>query len=262
MTPSHYFSRTGENTFRPTVHCEGAWTPEDYHFSSLAGLIAHETERAHARDGMQFSRISYDILGRLPLDDVTITSTVLRPGKKIELVETRATIQDRTAIIARTWYLAVHDTADGMRDESPRFPAPEEAEAVQFTDYWGGGFIEQIQCRAVGQQEPPLDFAWLSSPNTLVGGDARNPLAEFISRVDVANGISYRIDPDEWAFPNVDLTIHLYRRPVGEWTGLEAHNHWGPTGTGVTSTILHDVNGPLGRAEQQQSLQRGVGVRR
>ena len=252
--PDYYFTRTGEHTFSPTINCEGAWTTEDYHFASLAGLIAHETERHHAREGMQLSRISYDILGRLPLDDVTVTTKVLRPGKKIELVETTATIQDRTAIIARTWYLAEHDSSSGMADESPRYPAPEETDVVQFSHYWGGGFIRQLQCHTIGD-EPPLEFAWLTSPNVIVAEDERNEVAEFISRVDVANGVSYRVSPEKWAFPNVDLTIHLYRRPQGAWTGLEARNHWGPAGAGVTSTVLHDVHGPLGRAEQMQSIQ-------
>ncbi|EFF89683.1 conserved hypothetical protein [Streptomyces sp. e14] len=50
--------------------------------------------------------------------------------------------------------------------------------------------------------------------------------------------------------PNVDLTVHLHRRPEGGWTGLDTTVVFGPSGQGLTSTVLHDVRGPVGRAEQ------------
>ena len=51
-------------------------------------------------------------------------------------------------------------------------------------------------------------------------------------------------------FPNVDLTIHLFRQPVRGWVGFDTRVTMGPTGLGLTSTTLHDVEGPVGRAEQ------------
>jgi hypothetical protein len=51
-------------------------------------------------------------------------------------------------------------------------------------------------------------------------------------------------------FPNVDLGIHLHRQPAGRWTGLDTTVTFGPTGQGVTSTVLHDVAGPVGHAQQ------------
>ncbi len=51
-------------------------------------------------------------------------------------------------------------------------------------------------------------------------------------------------------FPNTDLTVHLYRTPVGDWVGFDTSVSFGPTGVGLTSSILHDVEGPVGRAEQ------------
>jgi hypothetical protein len=51
-------------------------------------------------------------------------------------------------------------------------------------------------------------------------------------------------------FPNVDLTIHLHRQPVPGPVGLETAVTFGPTGQGLTSSVLHDEAGPLGRANQ------------
>ncbi|WP_280357352.1 acyl-CoA thioesterase domain-containing protein [Nocardia otitidiscaviarum] len=54
----------------------------------------------------------------------------------------------------------------------------------------------------------------------------------------------------EWMFPNVDLTVHLYRSAIDRWTGLDTTVTFGPTGQGLTSTVLHDIHGPVGTAQQ------------
>lgn len=76
------------------------------------------------------------------------------------------------------------------------------------------------------------------------------PLASYLALVDTANGIAARQPPGTWMFPNVDLTVHLHRRPEGRWTGLDTTVTFGPTGQGLTSTVLHDVHGPVGQAQQ------------
>ncbi len=59
-----------------------------------------------------------------------------------------------------------------------------------------------------------------------------------------------RETPREWMFPNLDLTIHLMRRPTGRWLGLDTTVSFGPTGQGLTSSVLHDQEGPLGSVQQ------------
>ena len=93
--------------------------------------------------------------------------------------------------------------------------------------------------------------AWfLTSLDTAVAGETVSPLASYIALVDIANGIAARQSPATWMFPNVDLTIHLHRQPHGPWTGLDTTVVFGPTGQGITSTVLHDLTGPVGHAQQ------------
>lgn len=104
-----FFQRTGPTTFEPTVNAEGAWSPEDHHFASIAGLVAHEIERfrdEHGSSDLRLGRISYDILGRLPMKEVTVEVEVLRPGRTIELLQATVTIDGRAVVIARAWYLS------------------------------------------------------------------------------------------------------------------------------------------------------------
>ncbi len=41
-----------------------------------------------------------------------------------------------------------------------------------------------------------------------------------------------------------------HRRTEGRWTVLDTTVAFGPTGQGVTSTVLHDLTGPVGHAQQ------------
>ncbi|MFF3638596.1 hypothetical protein [Streptomyces sp. NPDC002250] len=90
----------------------------------------------------------------------------------------------------------------------------------------------------------------MSSAVGLVAGEPSTPLASYVALVDTANGIAVQQDPEHWMFPNLDLTIHLHRAPRGPWTGLDTTVTFGPSGQGLTSSVLHDVDGPVGHAEQ------------
>jgi len=44
--------------------------------------------------------------------------------------------------------------------------------------------------------------------------------------------------------------VHLHRRPVGEWIGMDAETVIGPGGVGLATSVLHDSTGPVGRSAQ------------
>ncbi len=62
--------------------------------------------------------------------------------------------------------------------------------------------------------------------------------------------MTVRADPAEVHYPNVDLTAHLLREPVGEWLGVDVSITFGDNGIGVTESRLHDARGPLGTLAQ------------
>ncbi|QGU04028.1 thioesterase family protein [Corynebacterium comes] len=256
MSNDFYFRRRGDATFTPTEHAVGAWSEEDYHFSSLAGLMVHELERSRAEDGLLLSRVCFDILGRLPFAEVDLEVETLRPGRTIELVQVTASIGGRQVITARAWYLLESDTADAAACGATPLPEPQECPVRDLSELWGGGFVAQIEARQAVEWRPGRGATWLTSPNRLVEGEEPVDVAEYFSLIDVANGIAPRQQPGGWVFPNVDLTVHLFRRPVGRWTGLDTTVTWGESGIGITGSTLHDVRGPVGRAEQSLTLRR------
>ncbi|MFD6455322.1 thioesterase family protein, partial [Nocardia sp. NPDC060220] len=135
-----------------------------------------------------------------------------------------------------------------------RLPTPESLASWPLTSVWPGGYIASLDTRPVGIPQPGRNTAWVHSPMDLVSAEPADPLASYLALVDTANGIAVRQEPTKWMFPNLDLTVHLYRQPEGEWTGLDTTVTFGHTGQGLTSTVLHDIRGPVGVAEQILTL--------
>lgn len=252
-----YFERLDAHSLKPTAHTSGAWRSDEQHFSPLGGLIVHEIERARAAEGrpdLLLSRISFDILGKIDLDDFDVHVETLRPGRTIELVEATVIIGGRAVVRARAWFLAAQDTSTVSGGAADPLCPPDSVQPWSMSDLWPGGFIASVDARAVGAPQPGRTTAWISTPLDLVAGESASPLASYVALVDTANGIAVRQEPTEWMFPNLDLTIHLHRQPEGRWTGLDTNVVFGSDGIGLTSTVLHDTRGPVGRAEQILSV--------
>jgi hypothetical protein len=251
-----YYMRLDQHTFRPTEHAGGAWNPEtEVHFSPLGGLIVHAMDLHRGERNSALARVSFDILGFLGTDDCEIHVETVRPGRTIELVEAVASIGGRPAVRARAWYLADFDTSTVEGGAPAALPAPESvAASTLMTDRWRGGFIASLEVRPVGAPAPGRATAWLSSEHTVVADEPISGHAAFISLVDTANGIAVRESPAEWAFPNVDLTIHLSRQPDPAWVGLDTSVTFGPSGHGITATVLHDEQGAVGVAHQMLTI--------
>jgi hypothetical protein len=250
----HYFRRIGPDRFSPSTRVTGAWRDDEQHVSPLAGLITHAIETHRARrqaPPMALSRISFDILGQISLTDFDLTVQTVRPGRTIELVEATVTIDGRAVVRARAWLMAEGDTSAVTGGQPDRLPAPQDLPRWEMGSVWPqGGFNDTLDVRTVAAPEPGRTSAWICTGTELVEGEQVSPLAAFVALVDTANGIAVRQDPGKWMFPNLDLTIHLHRNPEGTWTGLDTSVVFGSSGQGLTSTVLHDERGPVGRAEQ------------
>ncbi|USQ76078.1 thioesterase family protein [Ornithinimicrobium cryptoxanthini] len=245
-----YYQPLGDGVYRPTIHTQGAWQETEQHMGPASGLLAHALELHEPREDLQLARISFDILGMIHLEDSTIRTRTVRPGRTIELVEATMSSGGRDVIRASGWRLSTQDTSAVAGTAVEPLPGPERLEPWQGMQVWGGGYISSVEFRAVEPPVPGRARVWLHTEHDLVEGVPSTPLARFVGLVDTANGIAVRQSPREWLFPNTDLTIHFHRPPTGRWVGLDTTVSWGGTGLGVTSTVLHDEHGPVGHALQ------------
>lgn len=249
-----YFERVDADRYRPTAEAGGAWKDGEIHFSPLGGLIVHaiDQHRASRGDagGLVLARVGFDILGFLAADVCEVRVETIRPGRTIELIQATVIIHGRPAVLARAWYTMASDTRAVAGGEPPALSVPGPEHRRPIMDTWPGGYVASLEVRAAEAPRPGRATAWLRTDRPLVGGEEVSRDATFIALVDTANGIGVRQSPNEWMFPNVDLTIHLFRQPAGEWVGLDTTVTFGPAGQGLTSSVLHDESGPVGRAEQ------------
>ena len=251
-----YYLRLTEDTYQPTLHVQGAWLDHEQHMAPVGGLITHAVETFDPRPELQLARITFEILGQMPALPTRVEVEVLRPGRTIQLLGATASIDGRVAVRARAWLLATGDTAAVAGHFFEPLPDPGSTPRWEMTEVWGGGYIDGLEVRRAGPARPGRGVAWLRSPYPLIQDEPSPATAHFLRLVDTANGIATRVSPREWMFPNTDLSVHLFRTPRGPWVGLDTSVTFGPTGVGLTSSVLHDVDGPVGRAEQILTVRR------
>ena len=244
-----YFIREGTHAFRPTAHVSGGWNPEEQHIAPVVGLLAHAAEldfrERRPADDLRLIRQSVDIFGVIPMESFTLEVELLRPGRTIELVEVRLRHGDRTAVSARCWFSATYPTEHLTGSSLPPLPDRSGMEHWSLAADWPGGFVRSVEILRNDVVPGEARF-WLRSDVQLVDGEPVSPAAHMLRLIDVTNGVAARLAPGEALFPNLDLTVHLFREPAGDWTGLDSRASIGPAGAGLVNSVLYDDEGPFG----------------
>lgn len=251
-----YFERQDDGSFAATDHVSGAWDVAEQHVGPALGLLVHlvEADRdARGRSALVVGRLSFDILGTMLVGQFTTSVAVVRPGRTIELVEATLTSSGRDTVRLRAWLLQACDSSGVAGTAHERLPPPEELPAWDPTSIWPGGFIASAQVRRV-ELEPGRARYWVRTDVPLLTDERVSRLAGAAGLVDIANGMTVRISPRALAFPNVDLTAHLFGEPRGDWLGFDTTVSFGSGGLGVTSSVLHDEHGPFGVLAQALTL--------
>lgn len=247
-----FFERLSPTAFRATSMTEGAWDPEQMHVAPGMALLVHaiEADRDARRDDRPgVTRVSVDILGPAPVAEVEVDVRVRRAGRTIELVEAALRHDDRDVLLARAWLQQEYDTSAIAGSPLPSIPGPDELEADDAAAGWSGAFAHSLHLRR-RELEPGHGQFWLRSDTPLLEDEATSPTANAFRVIDVANGMSPRVPPTVASYPNLDLTVHLFRRPRDGWIGFDKTASFGARGVGLTRSTLYDADGPLGSAEQ------------
>jgi len=255
-SPTASFHRLDASRFLPTSAVEGAWNTSEQHIAPALGLLAHLLEADHRsrhRAPMDLARVSFDILGTLDIHAMETSTRVIRPGRTIELAEATLSQDGRTAVIARGWFLAPSDTATVQGTALLPMPPREMLPHWNASDIWPGEFVGTVEVRRREEQAGRAQ-CWLRPRLPLIQDEPVSPTARLLGFVDIANGVTPLHSPADLAFPNVDLTAHLFRAPETEWIGFDTTVSYGPRGHGLTQTVVHDELGPIGTVQQTLTL--------
>jgi hypothetical protein len=84
----------------------------------------------------------------------------------------------------------------------------------------------------------------------VLAGEEPTGLQRVLAVADSGNGVSAVLPLDSWLFINPELTVHVLRRPEGEWICLDAATAIAPGGAGVARSTLSDESGPVAHGAQ------------
>ena len=245
-----FYARDGE-VFSPSALTRGPWDPGAQHAGPPTALLG----RALEADDLIVGRITVEILRPVPIAPLTVATRVVRPGRNVELAEAslhEAEGERREVARATAWRLRRTAGVPASPDEPA--PAPPHAATVKpfFPTGQDTGYHTAMDARFVsgGFVESGPAVVWLRMRQPLVGGEPPSPLVRALVAADTGNGVSAELDFREHLFINTELTVHLFREPEGEWVCLDAVTRTGSEGVGLSESVLADVRGRFGRADQ------------
>jgi hypothetical protein len=251
-----FYEPDGESRYLATELTRGPWDPGAQHAGPPAALLGREIERLPDAAEFQIGRVTFEILRSVPIAPLRASARVLRPGRRVQLVEAELSDESGEVLMrAHAWRLrsaAVELPAD-LPAAAPPPPGP-EAGSVEpfFPTGQEHGYHSAMEARFIsgGFVEPGPALVWLRMRVPLVAGEEPSPLQRTLVVADVGNGVSAALDYHRFLFINVDLTVHLERMPAGEWICVDAVTLPQASGVGTAESVLSDREGRIGRALQ------------
>ncbi len=245
----------------PSAATSSPWGEGLQHGSPPTALLAHVLDERHPRADMRIARIAMDFLGPIPRREVQVRTRVLRPGRRIELLEGTLESGGREVVTARVWRIAVQPEGSvppGVTPADAVPPLPPEQPQEYFSGLRDWGYGEALEWRFTDGAFGSLGRAavWTRVRVPLIAGEPLRPLERLLLAADSANGISGELPMREWLFVPPSLSIALQRYPEGEWTFMDARTALGGDGLGVTTARYADQTGPLGIGTQALLIER------
>jgi Thioesterase-like superfamily len=247
----------------PTEFARGPWTPDALHGGPVAALLARAVESIPTDEPMHVTRLTVELLRPVPLAPLSVSASVVRPGRKVQLVDARISSGDREVAWARALRIRLQppdpdapDVGDagavpGVDAGAP--PGPETGYDSSppigpYRAFHNAGAELQYVAGQFDARGPATVWVRLAVP--VVPDEEPTPLQRAVAAADFGNGVSSELDFAHYVFVNPDLTVYLHRPAMGEWVCLDASTRLGIPGVAVAESALWDVRGPIGRSLQ------------
>jgi hypothetical protein len=241
----------------PTDYTRGPWSPTALHGGPVAALVARAAESVEGPEDLRVVRITLELLRPVPVSPLRVTSAVVRPGRKVQLIDTVVEADG----VEVAWSRALRIRT--VRGEEPLAPTVPEDDAPPGPE--GGterppvpGEYRAFHSEGVAMryvrgafERPGPATVWIRLEVPVVLGEEPSPWQRVGAAADFGNGVGAELPfGSNHLFINPDLTVSVHRPPVGEWMCLDARTRFGPPGIGAAEAALWDGVGRIGRAVQ------------
>lgn len=243
----------------------GGWSDDAQHGSPPSGILARALEVVPTAVPMQVVRLTVDLFRPVPLTPLSISTTLLRDGRRIQAVE--ASLSAEGIEVGRASGLKIRlgntpTVGSGNAPDGQFNPLPEDVAELDWADTFGltKGVVrfhtDAVEIRSVDSSfvNHGRGRSWFRLRYPLVDGEEMTPFQRLATMADLANGNSQALDPRVWLFVNPDITIYAHRLPQGEWLAMDSVSRQTTHGIGMTDTMVYDRQGVVGRILQSQLL--------
>jgi hypothetical protein len=246
-----FFLPIGDDRWRATVHTTGPWDGRFQHGGPPSALLGRAIESVEPRDDLMVARMTVEILGPIPVGELALQSRVVRPGRSVELVEAVLSSEGRDVARASAWRVRRTTSEPVVTKLALAPPLPDAPDDLD-RGGWVDGYLSAVEWRFARGHFTTAGSAtaWTRMRVRLVPDEDPSPLQRVLVVADSGNGISSQLDVTTWYFINPELTVHLHREPVGEWVCLDAATTISPGGVGLATSVLSDLDGPVGVGAQ------------
>ena len=249
--------------FSPSDHVISTWGPAMQNAAPVSALLVRALERCAPRDDTRLSRVVVDLLGPVPMtDQLWVRAHVERPGTKIELLKAEMLApgpdgQPRPVANAIAWRFQKGDAAELFSTPTAPLRPVSEGRSRLPDDDTNQTYIQSLDWRWLNDilNDSPGE-CWARPLVDLVKGESMTPMERLFAVADIANGMGSGLSLGDWTFLNTDLTVHIHRVPEGEWVGVQAENHYGRDGVGISRGTLFDEHGAVAVLQQAQLVRR------
>ncbi|MFZ0088996.1 MAG: thioesterase family protein [Solirubrobacteraceae bacterium] len=242
-----------DDRFTPTDLAVGPWDPGALHGGAPAALLVHVLGAHPVDPALRLARITYDFVRPAPLSELTARVAVVRPGRRVAVLDAMLRDSDRNEVTrARALLVAPSELGESNREPLP-FAGPEAATGNDWQSPASRGFVANaVEIRFVAGRfgEPGPAVAWFRLRYPLIAGRPIAPLERAAAAGDFGNGIASVLTWDEHVFINPDLTLYLEREPVGEWVAMQSVSSVSPGAIATSQSVLWDQTGRIGWATQ------------
>ena len=256
--PEAYYLPCGNGRYEPTRATESPWDREAQHGGPPAALLAHAIDQT-VQGMMRIGRISLDFLGSIPLREVVVEVSPIKPGRRVQLTEARMSIDGRVAVAARAWHIATGGYPPESREEqiAPLVPSrPTPQHFYPGLEDWGYGRSIDWRFTRGGFDSLGAADVWTRVRLPLDQGLALTVQDRVLIAADSANGLSLWLPLERWFSIPPTMTATLLRSPVDEWVHLACRTHLVGDGIGLAHADVLDKQGFIGEVAQPLLVQR------
>ena len=259
------FVREGD-AFVGTILIQGGWDPDAANGGAVLALLGHCLEDVPSLVPMTVSRFTADLVRPVPIGRrLRVVPTVLREGKKIQVVQLQVLVGDvehvrATALRLRDADVGGSDVPASTTEDRPADALVRPLHAASVRDGNRSaqlpGFLRAVDMRWAQMVGGPRAGTWIRLKVPVVAGEPVRPTSRLTFGFDYANLIGVDEHSETVTMINPDVTAHVLRAPTSEWVAITGDTRFNPAmGRGVSSALLSDDDGVFAVVSLSQLLQ-------